>query len=276
MVEFLLLSINDAYCFEIEKDFLTIGRDHFMCEYLCKKPFVSRKHAIITTDGKSLVIENLSEKNSTYVNNKRLAVGERVSLTDGDELGLGGFTEHGKRQEDAAYFLVRIGESIKYKEVKEKIVLSDNITTLQDARELLVRHHSFKVAFREDIHDLITLLDTYTHLSEAAEEVIKRIFPPPQMAFDKFMGELSDSDLAFFKLICKAADLIGITVSRSAKRDEILRKIKEDSETLASLCEDLTTALISIRGDDDDEATKDIEVLLTDLQSLIESVKNYS
>ena len=34
---------------------------------------------------------------------------EKTKLTDGDEVGLGGIRINGSRQEQAAYFLVRIG-----------------------------------------------------------------------------------------------------------------------------------------------------------------------
>ena len=44
----------------------------------------------------------------TYVNNKKIQ--ERTKLQDGDEVGLGGMSINGSRQEEAAYFLVRIGQ----------------------------------------------------------------------------------------------------------------------------------------------------------------------
>jgi very-short-patch-repair endonuclease len=166
----------------------------------------------------------------------------------------------------------------KISRLNEKIILSENIKTLNNARELLVRHHSIKPMFREDIKDLISALDSYKHSSEIAAEVIEKLFPAPQMAHDKFMGELSDSDTAFLRLMCKGADIISIAVGRSAKGDEFLEKIKEDARLLVEICGDLATVLINKYGDSGnyDETTKEIGVLLADLQVLIESVKNYS
>ena len=57
-----------------------------------------------------LFIENLSNTNFTYVNNKKIL--EKTKLQDGDEIGLGGTNLNGKCQEQAAYFLVRIGQCI--------------------------------------------------------------------------------------------------------------------------------------------------------------------
>ena len=278
VVNFILRSIDGEYSFEIMKDNLVIGRDQGMSEYLCNKPFVSRKHAKLSIDGESLVIENLSNTNSTYVNNKRMTVGERVTLSDGDELGFGGFTKDDQRQSEAAYFLVMIGDYASYIDSSEKIVLSENVNTFHNARDLLINHYQYRAIFRDDIHELITLLDSYTRSSEIASEIIKKVFPTPQMAHDKFMVELANSDTAFLRLMCKSADIIGITSRRSEKRDEMLRKVKDDARTLIELCDDLATVLIGKyeNSSNRDESTKEIDVLLADLQSLIESVKNYS
>ena len=107
--KFMLSSIDGKYAFEINEASVIIGREQNMREYLQKKPFVSRTHAKIMIDGDALIIENLSGTNYTYVNNKKMGLGERVTLIDGDELGLGGFVKNGERQNDAAYFLVRGG-----------------------------------------------------------------------------------------------------------------------------------------------------------------------
>lgn len=76
-----------------------------MSDALRNKSYVSRVHAKITVDDGKLYIENLSTTNYTYVNNKRIPEG-RVELKPGDEVGLGGALINGKRQNNAAYFLV--------------------------------------------------------------------------------------------------------------------------------------------------------------------------
>ena len=62
----------------------------------------------VTTMNDEWFIENLSNTNFTYVNNKKIM--EKTKLTDGDEIGLGGTNLNHKRQEQAAYFQVRIGQ----------------------------------------------------------------------------------------------------------------------------------------------------------------------
>ena len=104
---FVLSSLDGQYAFRITADDLVIGRERVMGEYLAAKSYVSRVHARLTRTAEDLFIENLSNTNFTYVNNKRIT--ERTKLQDGDELGLGGTNLNGNCQEQAAYFLVRIG-----------------------------------------------------------------------------------------------------------------------------------------------------------------------
>lgn len=105
---FVLSSLDGQYAFRVAVDDVTIGRENTMSEYLAAKSYVSRSHARVTKVDNELFIENLSNTNFTYVNNKKIL--EKTKLQDGDEIGLGGTNLNGKCQEQAAYFLVRIGQ----------------------------------------------------------------------------------------------------------------------------------------------------------------------
>lgn len=105
---YVLSSIDGQYVYKMTTDGVTIGRENIMREYLSAKSYVSRAHAkLFLTEGE-LYIENVSNTNFTYVNNKKIL--EKTRLQDGDEVGLGGTDVNGKRQEQAAYFMVRIGQ----------------------------------------------------------------------------------------------------------------------------------------------------------------------
>ena len=108
VLSFVLSSLDGKFAYKIVADELTIGREKAMSEYLATKSYVSRSHAKVTKVNEDLYIENLSNTNFTYVNNKKIT--EKTKLQDGDEVGLGGTNLNGKRQEQAAYFLVRIGQ----------------------------------------------------------------------------------------------------------------------------------------------------------------------
>lgn len=108
VASFVLSSLDGQFAYKITADDLTIGRENTMSEYLSAKSYVSRSHAKLTLVNNELFIENLSNTNFTYVNNKKIM--EKTKLQDGDEIGLGGTNVNGKCQEQAAYFLVRIGQ----------------------------------------------------------------------------------------------------------------------------------------------------------------------
>ena len=105
---YVLSSIDGQYAYKMTTDVITIGRENMMGEYLSAKSYVSRAHAKLFLAEGELYIENISNTNFTYVNNKKIL--EKIKLQDGDEVGLGGTNVNGKRQEQAAYFMVRIGQ----------------------------------------------------------------------------------------------------------------------------------------------------------------------
>ncbi len=108
MTTFVLSSLDGQYAYKVTSEEVTIGRENTMSEYLSEKSYVSRSHAKLVYVNNELYVENLSNTNFTYVNNNKITV--KTKLQDGDEIGLGGTNLNGKRQEQAAYFLVRIGQ----------------------------------------------------------------------------------------------------------------------------------------------------------------------
>lgn len=99
VASFVLSSLDGQFAYKITADDLTIGRENTMSEYLSAKSYVSRSHAKLTLVNNELFIENLSNTNFTYVNNKKIM--EKTKLQDGDEIGLGGTNVNGKCQEQA-------------------------------------------------------------------------------------------------------------------------------------------------------------------------------
>lgn len=105
---YVLASLDGEYVFQLPAGKTTIGREAIMSDYLARKGFVSRQHAELELQECKLTLKNLSRTNYTYVNNQKVS-DEVVELKDGDIIGLGGNEHNGKRQDNAAYFMVRIG-----------------------------------------------------------------------------------------------------------------------------------------------------------------------
>ena len=103
----MLVSLDGSYAYELCEKELIIGRSHDMGEYLNGFPYVSRSQAKLYQQDGQLFLSNLSHSNPTYVNNHPLNIDRSVPLQDGDEIGLGGCVVDGKRQDQAAYLIVR-------------------------------------------------------------------------------------------------------------------------------------------------------------------------
>lgn len=105
---FVLSSHDGQYVYRITAEEVVVGREQGMSAYLAQKSYVSRSHAKLTIENGELFVENLSSTNYTYVNNQRIS--QKTKLKDEDELGLGGTSINGARQNEAAYFIVRNGQ----------------------------------------------------------------------------------------------------------------------------------------------------------------------
>jgi hypothetical protein len=71
--------------FELDADSYTIGREAGN-EIVIEDPQVSRRHATLTRQGASYLLEDIGSTNGTYVNGKRVTA--PVLLSNGDMIGL--------------------------------------------------------------------------------------------------------------------------------------------------------------------------------------------
>ena len=103
--KFILQSFSGDFNYEVPLEGCVVGRENQMSEYLMDKSFVSRQHAAFNIENGRLFIENISKTNNTYVNN--VMIKEKTELKADDEIGLGGNSINGQRQDLAAYFIIR-------------------------------------------------------------------------------------------------------------------------------------------------------------------------
>ena len=103
--KYVMTSLDGEYAYEIKDGTAILGRENEMKEYLTDKAYVSRQHAQIMKEDDKVYIENLSNTNFTFVNNKKIT--EKTELLIDDEIGLGGNEKNGNRQSEAAYLILR-------------------------------------------------------------------------------------------------------------------------------------------------------------------------
>lgn len=107
--KYIISSIDGTYAYEIVSPSIVVGRENELQEYLREKSYVSRRHAEFRVEDNKLYIINFSKTNYTYINNVKINDDNPKELKDGDEIGLGGNAQNGQRQDEAAYFVIRIG-----------------------------------------------------------------------------------------------------------------------------------------------------------------------
>lgn len=107
--KFIISSLDGFFTYEFISESTVVGRENELQDYLGDKLYVSRRHAEFKIiDGKLYVI-NFSKTNYTYINNVKIEDDNLKELKDGDEIGLGGNSQNGQHQNEAAYFVIRIG-----------------------------------------------------------------------------------------------------------------------------------------------------------------------
>lgn len=108
MRKVVLRSMDASFTFPLDKPVTVVGREAGMQQYLETKVYVSRKHAKFTYANDEVYIENMSSTNHTYVNDTLIPSDAPTLLKNGDEIGLGGKQINGKRQSQAAYFVIEV------------------------------------------------------------------------------------------------------------------------------------------------------------------------
>jgi hypothetical protein len=161
---------------------------------------------------------------------------------------------------------------------KKQPMSSEGVTTLEKAMDLLLDHCSTVPAYRDELNSLMVTTDFYDSGNKLAKEHIAKKFPPPQITYSKYMGELKESEEVFVKIICKSADLMSVSASYSTKSpetDEMLMKLKQQTQALTNKIEALITALIKNKESQKDDTNDKFEEQASDMDELIDAIKDY-
>jgi hypothetical protein len=139
---------------------------------------------------------------------------------------------------------------------------------------LLAGHYNSQPAYREELGALLDCLDAYQDASEVAADCIESRFPPPQITYNRFMGELQQFNDAFIRMICRGADVIAVALRHTGKRDAVLRETIAAAGELADRVEELSLALVA-GGNGPGGSSEEIDALVADISRLTDSVRHY-
>ncbi|MDR2544842.1 MAG: hypothetical protein LBD03_04760 [Methanobrevibacter sp.] len=136
-----------------------------------------------------------------------------------------------------------------------------------------LKTHKIK-KYKEDINDLKA---KYQSKEEVAKKIIKEHFPPPQLTYDRFMGEIDMWSEIFHRQVESTLNIINITEECTAKVDEELKNRLEILKSVVEKMDELVVELTINLGNSNRETTVgEVKELLTDMQNVIDSVKEYN
>ncbi|GAA5818380.1 MAG: conserved hypothetical protein [Methanobrevibacter sp. CfCl-M3] len=145
-------------------------------------------------------------------------------------------------------------------------------STINDEKDVEEICSEFK-NYKEDINNLKT---KYQNKEEVAKKIIKEHFPSPQLTYDRFMGEIDIWGEIFHKQAESTLNIINISPEYTPRVDE---ELKNRINTLKSIVEKMEELVFELTINLDNSSKKtnvgEVNELLTDMQKLIDSVKEY-
>lgn len=157
--------------------------------------------------------------------------------------------------------------------IRQKDDLNNGIFEHDNSKESSTIKSAKFQKYEDSINDL---KEKYQNKENIARKLIKEYFPPPQITYDKFMGEIDSWNRIFVKQSDIALNIIGIDPEFTEKVDKELSKRVDMLKSFVEKMEELTIAL-TINLDNSSEKTEDEEVrqIFEDIQKTIDSVKEY-
>lgn len=125
--------------------------------------------------------------------------------------------------------------------------------------------------YEKEINNLKVLFDVK---ESAVRDLIEKRFAPPQITYDKFIAIIDSSHKLFYKQADAASNIINLAAEDTPRvQGEIENKISA-MHTIIDQIEKLTNELV-INISNETGSDDDVKGLLDDMESLIDSVKEY-
>jgi membrane protease subunit (stomatin/prohibitin family) len=154
---------------------------------------------------------------------------------------------------------------------------NNNLDKILSFREELTDNKSLKT-YEEYVH---TLQNRYQDKEDNAKKIIKEYFPPPQMTYDRFMGEIDKWNTSFTNqtnavLTIIDIDLIDMTSEHIKKVENELKKKLDILKSIVEKMEEFVVELVlNIAKSTEGSVVGEVEELLDEMQKVVDSVKEY-
>lgn len=118
------------------------------------------------------------------------------------------------------------------------------------------------------------LIGKYEKKEKEVLTLVKKRFAPPQITYYRFIEEIDNCRVLFFKEAESIKDIISLVSELSPKVDGEIKKKINLLEKIINQMDDLINELIINMGENE-EANEEAKVVLDDMKDLIDSVKHY-
>lgn len=118
------------------------------------------------------------------------------------------------------------------------------------------------------------LRDIFDEKEETVRKLIEKRFQPPQITYDRFMATIDKSHDLFYSEADGALNIARLAVEDTPRVESELESKISTLKSIIDQIEDLTNELV-INISSKEKSHDDVKVLIDDMESLIDSVKEY-
>ena len=122
--------------------------------------------------------------------------------------------------------------------------------------------------------EVFELREKYEKKEKEVLNLIEKRFAPPQITYYRFIGEIDNCRVLFFKEAESILDIINLVNELSPKIETEIKKKIALLEKIMEQMDDLINELIINMGDYED-SNNEVQDVLDDMRNLIDSVKDY-
>ncbi|WP_297980763.1 zinc ribbon domain-containing protein [uncultured Methanobrevibacter sp.] len=119
------------------------------------------------------------------------------------------------------------------------------------------------------------LKDKYEEKEFNVKELIVKRFQPPQMTYYRFMNEIDNCRIQFYKQVESATSILDLIENMSPNVEAELNNRINNLEAIIEKVDQLTEELILNISDSENKSSEEIKQLMQEMGDLIDSIKDY-
>jgi type I restriction enzyme R subunit len=166
---------------------------------------------------------------------------------------------------------------LKEKENKNE---TNNLSSKKDYEDINLKNDELIKKFKDYEKQIHDLKEKYKDKEDIARKKIKERFPPPQMTYDRFIGEIDKWNEIFINQSELALNMIDIDLINMASGhiEKVETELKKKVDILKSFIEKMESLAVELLlniANSDETVDGEIEELLDEMKKVVDSVKEY-